>query len=69
MDHIAMNHIYTDMTKPSGQNSQTIPTNNTEDPQQKYRLETVSNRLLRGLNMFCWAQTSPSLLQWLYKII
>ena len=36
---------------------------NIEEPQQKYRLGTVSNRLLGGgggLNMFYWIQTSPS---------
>ena len=38
-DHIAGNHIYTDIT-----------TCNTEVPQQKYCLETVSDRL-QGLGM------------------
>ena len=33
---------------------------NIEEPQQKYHLETVSNRLLGGLNMFYWTQTSPN---------
>ena len=42
-DHIAENHIHTDITY------------NTEESQQKYRLGTVSNRLRargEGLNMF-----------------
>ena len=33
---------------------------NTEEPQQKYRLGTVSNRLLEELNTFYWIQNSPS---------
>ena len=48
IDHIAEDHIHTDITC------------NIEEPQQKYRLGTVSNRLLGGLNMFYWTQTSPS---------
>ena len=44
--HIAKDHIQTDITC------------NTEEPQQKYRLGTVSNRLLGvGLNAFYWIQT------------
>ena len=43
-DHIAKDHIHTDITC------------NTEEPQKKYRLGTVSNRLLRGLNAFYWIQ-------------
>ena len=41
-DHIAKDHIHTDIIC------------NTEEPQQKYRLGTVSNRLLEGggLNAF-----------------
>ena len=34
-----------------------IATCNSEEPQYKYRLGTVNNRLLRGLNMFFWIQT------------
>ena len=37
IDHIAVDHIHTDITC------------NIEEPQQKYRLGTVSNKLLRGL--------------------
>ena len=52
-DHTAEDHIHTDIIC------------NTEEPQQKYRLGTFSNRLLeggrgrggRGLNMFYWIQT------------
>ena len=29
---------------------------NIEEPQQKYRLGTVSNRLLKGVNTFYWIQ-------------
>ena len=56
-NHIAKDHIHTDVTC------------NTEEPQQqKYGLGTVSNRLLAGgrggggggLNVFYWIQTSPS---------
>ena len=47
-DHIAEDHIHTDITS------------NTEESQQKYRIGTVSNILLGGLNMFYWIQTSPS---------
>ena len=36
-DHIAVDHIHTDIT-----------ICNIEEPQQKYRLGTVSNRLLEG---------------------
>ena len=51
-DHIAEDHIHTDITC------------NTEEPQQKDRLGTVSNRLLEGgVNMFYWIQTL-ALLQW-----
>ena len=48
-DHIAEDHIHTDIT-----------TCNIEEPQQKYRIGTVSNKLQGGLNMFFSAQTSPS---------
>ena len=45
-NHIAEDHILTD-----------IATCNIEEPQQKYRLGTVSNKLLGGgLNMFYWMQ-------------
>ena len=46
-DHIAKDHIHTDITC------------NTREPQQKYRLGTVSNRLLGvgGLNAFYWIQS------------
>ena len=47
-DHIAEDHIHTDITC------------NTEELQQKYCLGTVSNRLLGGLNMFYQTHTSPS---------
>ena len=40
-DHIAGNHIQTDITRCD-----------IEDPQQKYRLGTISNRLLGGLTCF-----------------
>ena len=40
IDNIAKNHLHTDITC------------NIEEPQQKYRLGTVSKRLLGGLNMF-----------------
>ena len=40
IDHIAEDHIHTDITC------------NIEEPQQKYRIGTVSNRLLGGLTMF-----------------
>ena len=46
VDHIAEDHKHMDM--------------NTEGPQQKYRLETVSSRLLEegwDLNMFYWLPT------------
>ena len=45
-DHIAEDHIHTDITC------------NIEEPQQKYRLGTVSNGLLGGggLNTFYWTQ-------------
>ena len=46
--HISKDHIHTYITC------------NTEEPQQKYRLGTVSKRLLGGLNTFNWIQTSPS---------
>ena len=46
-DHIAEDYIHTDITC------------NIEEPQQKYHLETVSNRTLGGLNYFFWIQTSP----------
>ena len=39
------NHIHTDLTC------------NTEEPQQKYCLGMVSNRLLGDLNAFYWIQT------------
>ena len=49
-DHIAEDHIDTD-----------IITCNSEESQQKCRLRTVSNRHLRGvLNMLYWAQNWPS---------
>ena len=44
-DHIAEDHIHTDIT-----------TCNIEEPQQKYCLRMVRN----SLNMFYWIQTSPS---------
>ena len=44
VDHTAEDHIHIDITC------------NTEELQQKY-LETVSNRLLEGLNMFYWIKT------------
>ena len=47
-DNIADDHIHTDMTC------------NIEEPKQKYRLGTVSYRLLgwgEGLNKFYWIQT------------
>lgn len=44
-DHIAKDHIHTDIKC-------TIV-----EPQQKYRLRMVSNRLLEVLNMFYWVQT------------
>ena len=48
-DHIAEDHIHTDITC------------KTEEPPQKYRLGTVNYRLLGGgLNIFYWIQTSPS---------
>ena len=50
-DHIAEDHIHTDITC------------NLEEPQQKYRLGTVSYRLLGGgggVNMFHLTQTSLS---------
>ena len=46
-DHIAEDHIHKDIS-------------NIEEPQKKYRLGTVSNRLLGGGgggNMFNWIQT------------
>ena len=52
-DHIAGDHIHTG-----------IITCRIEDLQQKYRLGTVNNRIpggmWGGLNIFYWAQTSPS---------
>ena len=47
-DHFAEDHIHTDITC------------NIEEPKQEYRLGTVSNRLLVGLRLFYWIQTSPS---------
>ena len=47
-DHIAEHNMHTDITC------------NIEEPQQKDHLGTVRNRLLEGLNMFYWIQTSPS---------
>ena len=49
-DHIAVDHIHADIT-----------ICNIEEPQQKYRFETVSNGygLLGSLNMFYWIQTLP----------
>ena len=45
IEHIAEGCIHTDITC------------NTEEPQQKYRLGTVSIRLIPwGLNMFYWTQ-------------
>ena len=46
-NHITEDHIHRDITC------------NIEEPQQKYRLGTVGNRLLGGgcLNMFYWIQT------------
>ena len=48
IDHIAEDPIHTSIAY------------NIEEPQQKYCLGTVSNRLLGGLNMFYRARTSPS---------
>ena len=49
-DHIAKDHIHTDITC------------NTGEPQQKYRLGTVSNRLLGvgGLTRFTGSNLLPS---------
>ena len=44
-DNIAKDHIHADIT------------GNTEEPQQKYCLGTVSNILLGGLIAFYWIQT------------
>ena len=33
---------------------------NSKEPQQKYRLGTVSIKILGGLNQFYWRLTSPS---------
>ena len=51
-DHTAGDHMHTDITT----------TYNKEEQQQKYCIETVSNRLWGrvALNMFYLAQTSPS---------
>ena len=46
-DHTARDHIHMDIAY------------NTEEPQQKYPLGMVSIRLLGGLKMFYWVQTSP----------
>ena len=46
-DHIAEDHIHTDITC------------NIEEPQQKNRLGNVSNRLLGDLNMFYGTKPSP----------
>ena len=52
--HIAEDHIHTDIT------------GNIEEPQQKYRLGTVSNRLL-GLNLTCLTGFRPRpLFLWQY---
>ena len=49
IDIIAEDHIHTDITC------------NIEEPQQKYLIRTVNNRLLGGgYNMFYWTRTSPS---------
>ena len=46
-DLIADDHIHKDITC------------KIEERQQKYRLETVSNRLLGGLNMFVGSKPTP----------
>ena len=46
-DHIAEDTIHTDITY------------NIEEPQETYRLGTVSNRLLGDLNMFTGFKPSP----------
>ena len=55
-DHIAEDHIHTDITC------------NTEEPQQKYRLGTVSNRLVGGGGGLKYVLLDPNprpqLLQW-----
>ena len=48
LDHIAKKHIHTDIA------------GNTEEPQQKYRIGTVSNRLLGGLKLVLLDQNSHS---------
>ena len=48
-DHIAQGHIHTD-----------IKTGNIEEPQQKYRVGTVSNRLLGAKTNFTGSRSSPS---------
>ena len=48
-DHIAKDHIHTDITC------------NTEEPQQKYRLGTVSNRLLGAKTRFSGSKSRPLL--------
>ena len=52
-DHIAKDHVHTDMTC------------NSAEPQQKYRLGTVSNRLLGGslTRFFLDPNPRPQLLQ------
>ena len=52
-DHIAEDHIHTDITY------------KIEEPQQMYRLGTVSNRLLGGLkHVLLDPNPDPKLLQW-----
>ena len=45
IDNIAEDHMHADLIC------------NYEEPQQKYRLGTISNRLLGDLNMFYWIRT------------
>ena len=52
VDYIAEDHICTDIAC------------NIEKPQQKYRLETVSYRLLGALTSFTGSKPRPKLLQW-----
>ena len=52
-DRVVGDHIHTDIIKC-----------NIGERVQIYRLGTVSNRLLGGLNMFCWALTSPFAENW-----
>ena len=49
-DHIAGDHIYTNLT-----------TCNIEEPLQKYCLGTIRNRLLGGLSIFYWISVSTGI--------